>query len=140
MFFYVLDILVLDGEPTNELPYRRRRELVDERRGGDVVLAELQLGKQLAPADVLAVAAQHALKGVVTKADDSRYRPGERSREWIKTALRARADVRVGGWLPGEVLGLSAFCCSMFGGTGRDDAAREAFLPLVRRLARADGC
>ncbi|SFW11983.1 hypothetical protein SAMN04489730_0077 [Amycolatopsis australiensis] len=35
--------------------------------------------------------------------------------------------------------GLTAFCSMVFGGTGRDDAAREAFLPLARRLARADG-
>jgi hypothetical protein len=35
--------------------------------------------------------------------------------------------------------GLGAFCSTVFGGTGREGPAREAFLDLARRLARADG-
>jgi hypothetical protein len=35
--------------------------------------------------------------------------------------------------------GLTAFCCTVFGGTGRDDDARDGFLPVARHLVRADG-
>jgi bifunctional non-homologous end joining protein LigD len=40
------------------------------------------------------------LEGIVSKRLDSRYRPGERTHQWLKFAHRHRASYVVGGWRP----------------------------------------
>ena len=47
-------------------------------------------------------AAEHDLEGIVAKRLGSPYRPGVRSADWIKTALRHATHVVVGGWVPGS--------------------------------------
>ena len=98
---YVFDVLHLDGSETVSEPYLRRREL----------LAGLALHTPVidtpphfpgAGAEVLAVATERGLEGVVCKRDDSRYTPGRRSPAWIKTVIPHTADVVVCGWLPGQ--------------------------------------
>ena len=37
----------------------------------------------------------------MAKRRTSRYRPGARTRDWIKTVLRSRTDAVIGGWQPG---------------------------------------
>lgn len=56
----------------------------------------------IAPAALLDVAAEHQLEGIVSKRKDSLYRPGIRSPSWIKTPLRPRTEVIIGGWTPGS--------------------------------------
>lgn len=51
---------------------------------------------------LLAVAREHGLEGIVAKRLDSAYHPGRRSPDWIKTALRRTQEVVVGGWTPGS--------------------------------------
>src|SRR5215208_1787374 len=53
------------------------------------------------PAIVLAASAELGLEGIVCKHLDSRYTPGIRSRDWIKTPHRKRSEFIIGGWLPG---------------------------------------
>lgn len=47
---------------------------------------------------MLDTAASHALEGIVSKRLDSIYRPGTRSRMWLKTALRATTEAIIVGW------------------------------------------
>jgi bifunctional non-homologous end joining protein LigD len=48
-----------------------------------------------------AATAADGLEGVVAKRRTSPYRPGERSRDWIKLAHRRTTSVVIGGWQPG---------------------------------------
>jgi bifunctional non-homologous end joining protein LigD len=43
---------------------------------------------------------QQALEGIVSKRLTSRYRPGLRSKDWLKFAHRRRESYIVGGWRP----------------------------------------
>lgn len=43
---------------------------------------------------------QQGLEGIVSKRLTSRYRPGQRTREWLKFAHRRRESYVVGGWRP----------------------------------------
>jgi bifunctional non-homologous end joining protein LigD len=43
---------------------------------------------------------QQALEGIVSKRLTSRYRPGQRSKDWLKFAHRRRESYVVGGWRP----------------------------------------
>ncbi|OBA41678.1 hypothetical protein A5780_06515 [Nocardia sp. 852002-20019_SCH5090214] len=55
---------------------------------------------------MLDVAAEHCLESIVSKRLDSVWRPGQRPRSWIKTALRRSAGVVVAGRIFREELHL----------------------------------
>jgi len=99
--YYVFDILRLDDRSTLQLPYRQRRELLEELglAAGPMVLPPSFLDTD--GQAVLDTAAQYALHGVIAKRADSTYQPGRRSRSWVETALRHTQEVIIGGWVPG---------------------------------------
>lgn len=81
--FAVFDVLVEDGEPVFARPYVERRAilagLVDTGPAWCVVPAFDDDG-----GDVFDVCERLGLEGVVAKRLSSPYRPGERSRDWLK--------------------------------------------------------
>ena len=99
--YYVFDLLRLDDRSTLQLPYQRRRQLLEELdlTGGPVVLPPSFTNTD--GQAVLDTAAQYGLHGVIAKRAGSRYQPGRRSRSWVETALRRTQEVVVGGWVPG---------------------------------------
>ncbi|MBX9151839.1 ATP-dependent DNA ligase [Rhodococcus qingshengii] len=98
--YYVFDVLDIDGTSTTDLPYLERRE----------VLANLSLEHprikvpphwlNLDGPTMLEVARKHHLEGIVAKNISSIYQSGKRSRDWIKTPLRANCEAVVCGFLP----------------------------------------
>jgi bifunctional non-homologous end joining protein LigD len=42
------------------------------------------------------------LEGIIAKRVDSPYRPGTRTRDWVKVKVRRRQEFVVGGWAPGK--------------------------------------
>jgi len=102
--YYLFDLLDLDGHTLLPQSYQQRREL----------LAGLDLGSgsplirvppnytDVSGGQLLEVARQHGLEGVVGKRLRSRYEPGRRSPAWIKTALFRTQEVVVGGWTAGQ--------------------------------------
>lgn len=63
---------------------------------------------------MLDLAREHGLEGVVAKRVGSTYRPGRRAPTWIKTPLRNNSEAIVIGWstAPGPPVTVSAHCCS----------------------------
>ncbi len=100
--YYVFDVLDIDGTSTSDLPYLERRE----------ALANLSLEHpriKVPPhwlnvdgPTMLEVARKHHLEGIVAKNISSIYQSGKRSRDWIKTPLRANCEAVVCGFLPGS--------------------------------------
>jgi bifunctional non-homologous end joining protein LigD len=76
------DVLAFD-RPVVDQPYSKRRALLD---GLDFHGSAWCVAPQLhgSVADVLKVCAEHDVEGIVAKRVDSRYRPGERSSDWLK--------------------------------------------------------
>lgn len=99
--FLVFDVLHLDGSSTVELPYSRRRELLEGLglRGAHWLTPRAFPGQGAA---VLAASREQGLEGVVAKRLDSRYVPGRRSPHWVKVTGVLTQEVVVGGWRPGE--------------------------------------
>jgi bifunctional non-homologous end joining protein LigD len=98
--------------------------------------------------DVLAAAAEGRLEGVVAKRRDSRYRPGERSPDWVKIKLIKTQEVVIGGWTDGQGERADSFGALLVGvheagrlrcagkvGTGFDADARRELLAALRPLA-----
>jgi bifunctional non-homologous end joining protein LigD len=98
--YMVFDLLRLEGRDLTGEPLARRRELL---AGLDLTGSAWQVpGSYDDGAMLLDATAQQGLEGVVSKRVDSTYRPGERSRAWLKFAHRHRASYVVGGWRPQE--------------------------------------
>ena len=99
--YVIFDLLHLDGHRIRDLPYVKRRKLLEDlglhgprwrtprfRHGGG--------------ADLLEAAGRQGLEGIVAKRCDSPYRPGKRTGEWIKTRVWRRQEFAIGGYIPGE--------------------------------------
>lgn len=94
------DVMQIDGRDITKTPYGQRRELLDNLMVMDKspVLTMPRAMVGVAPADALKAAATHGMEGIVAKALDSPYRPGVRSRCWVKTPYRATAELIVAGY------------------------------------------
>ncbi|WP_245925372.1 ATP-dependent DNA ligase [Nocardia nova] len=99
---FVFDVLAIGDTDTTALPYVQRRDLLDELDLAGTLVRVPPYWTGIAPAQMLDAAADHGLEGIMAKRLDSIYRPGQRSRSWIKTPLRRSADVVVAGWILGS--------------------------------------
>jgi len=81
--FAAFDVLYLDGDTVTLLPYLERRAVLEglglTGPAWCMVLSVIGDGPEL-----MAACAQFGLEGLVAKRLDSIYRPGERSKQWVK--------------------------------------------------------
>jgi bifunctional non-homologous end joining protein LigD len=99
---YVFDLLHQASQSTVELPYTRRRQMLQDLGIDDEVATTPPWWADNAGGDLMQAAADLGLEGVVAKRLTSPYQPGIRSRFWIKTPLNKTIEVIIGGWAPGE--------------------------------------
>jgi bifunctional non-homologous end joining protein LigD len=102
--YFAFDLLRIDGESLLTLSYGQRRELLAELvrpTDGRIVVPPWYTRADIAPAQLLATAAEHGIEGVVAKRLDAPYLPGARSPLWTKRALTHTHEVIVGGWRTG---------------------------------------
>jgi len=99
--FIAFDLLYLDGRSTLSLPLSERKELLQEL----VVCNQLVEVSPHIVGDgsaLFAAAQAQNLEGIVAKKLACPYRPGKRSKEWLKIKTTYDADVVIGGWSRGE--------------------------------------
>src|SRR5690606_8185933 len=84
------------GEPWHE----RRARLERVMRGGGIDRERLQLGETDAEDGVrmLEHARETGWEGIIAKRIDAPYRPGVRSRDWLKGKVEHRQEFVIGGW------------------------------------------
>ena len=150
--YIVFDLLQLGDEPLLTVPYARRRELLADLPVTDprVAVPRHFTAADIDPNELLAVVEEQQLEGLVAKRLESRYLPGQRSRDWIKRPLIKTQEVLVGGWRQGRgnrsgrVGGLLLGAHDAQGrlryigdvGTGFSERALEELLDLLTPLAR----
>jgi bifunctional non-homologous end joining protein LigD len=100
--YLAFDLLCLDGTPLLDAPYSERRALLDGLGLDGRHWQTPPSFTDVTGADLLAVARQQGLEGVVAKRLTSRYEPGRRSPAWRKVKVRHRQEAVVGGWTRGE--------------------------------------
>jgi len=122
--FVLFDLLHLDGSDTIGLPYADRRKLLEQvvEAGPTWEIAPVHLGEGQ---DLLDVAEQQGLEGIVAKRLGSHYEPGKRTRQWIKVKVRREQELVVGGWLEGKE-GRSGRLGSLLVGYHEGDVLRYA--------------
>ncbi|MDX6607961.1 MAG: bifunctional non-ous end joining protein LigD [Solirubrobacterales bacterium] len=99
--YVIFDLLHLDGHRVRDLPYVKRRELL-EGLGLDGPRWRTPRFRLGGGADLLEAARRQGLEGIVAKRTDSPYRTGKRTREWVKTRVWRRQEFVIGGYIPGE--------------------------------------
>ncbi len=93
----VFDLLAEGGEVWMERPWTERRARLEQRIGaaGRVRASEVVPG----PGETAVERARKAgWEGVIAKHTGAAYRPGARSREWLKLKVEFRQEFVVGGW------------------------------------------
>jgi bifunctional non-homologous end joining protein LigD len=144
--YIAFDLLYLDGRSLLSTPVEERKALLQEL----VVTSDLV---QVSPAvqaegkAVFEAARAQNLEGMVAKKLGSPYRPGKRSKEWLKIKTLIDADVVIGGWTRGEGGRSSTIGALLVGaydkgelryvgsvGTGFSDSSLAELLSAVREV------
>ena len=144
---YVFDVLSVGGTDTIALAYEDRRRLLGElvEPGDNWMVPAHSVGDGEA---LLAVAEEQGLEGVVAKRLGSTYRPGTRTKDWIKVKVRREIDVVIGGFTAGAGGRASTFGSLLVGrregdelhfaggvGTGFDQTTLASLSARLRALA-----
>jgi bifunctional non-homologous end joining protein LigD len=140
--YLVGDLLHLDGRDATPLPYRQRRELLNDLlpEGDNWHLSPVITGGEAA----LTASRDLGLRGVIAKRRDSPYRPGHRSEDWRAIDNRPVQQVHIGGWLPDEtadlpgalLVGIETDDGLAYAGTVRTGLTAAAKAELAERLPR----
>lgn len=153
MRFYAFDLLGVNDRDVTDYAYARRRDVLEElaaTAAGLLVLPRFA-SRTVPAADLLGIAAENGVEGIVSKRVDSPYRAGVRSSDWIKTCHRLRSEFLIGGWLPGQGANREAISALLVGahdsqgrlrfcgavGSGLSTAHRRTLLRILEPLARA---
>lgn len=99
--FIVFDLLYIDGADLTDHPLEERRRILED----SIVPSERIQVSPIVEGDGVALfqaAGQQGLEGIMAKRLSSRYRPGARSRDWLKVKITFDADVIIVGWTEGE--------------------------------------
>ena len=147
LVYYVFDILWLEGHDLMGLPLTRRKEILRKIlpplnyiKYGDYIEEQ---GKAL-----FQQASDRRLEGVVGKKADSPYRPGIRSRDWLKVRVSLRQEMVIGGWTEPRggrqyfgalVLGVfdgDELVYTGHAGTGLDEKGLAYFMSKMKPLER----
>lgn len=149
--YIAFDLLYLDGRQLIGEKIEHRKELLEK-----LVVPNqyIQVSTIVAESGVaLAEAAEKSgLEGIVAKKLGSTYRPGKRSREWLKIKVVHDVDVVIGGWSKGEGSRATSFGALLVGayaddglhflgavGTGFSQQTLDELMPKLKEL-ETDKC
>ena len=99
--FIVFDLLRLDQTSLLDLPYRNRRAVLHDFLS-DGPVWKVPPSVEGGATQLMALAEDRGLEGIVVKRLDSTYKPGARSHDWRKVKIQLRQEFVVGGWLAGQ--------------------------------------
>ncbi len=102
LYYYVFDLLQLDGKILTRLPLMSRKELLRQVCGaaGDPIRYSGELDGD--PTTLLREVKRHGLEGLIGKQANSVYEPGRRSGAWVKVKCVDEQEFVIGGYTPPE--------------------------------------
>ncbi|MEP6927012.1 MAG: DNA ligase D [Ginsengibacter sp.] len=101
LIFYMFDVLWLDGRDLTQLPLSERKEIL---KNIAPAIDNIRLSESFdaGATEFFEVAKKINLEGIIAKKADSKYFPGERSKEWLKIKTGKRQEVVIGGYTNNE--------------------------------------
>ena len=100
VMYVVFDVIAVGEKDVRDLPIEQRKELLEELVPAGPHLRvhpTFDTGRPL-----MDLCREHRLEGVVAKRRGSKYRAGERTKDWIKVKCSLDADFVVIGWTDGD--------------------------------------
>jgi bifunctional non-homologous end joining protein LigD len=148
LVFYAFDLLELDGEPRIDQPLTERKK--ELRTLLDARVKTVAYSEDFDDGDALfAVAQQQGLEGIISKRETSAYKPGRRTRDWLKIKTENNEEFIVTGYTRGGGRRADTFGALVLGvnegselryvgnvGTGFNDAEIRKLLKLLKPLHR----
>ncbi len=148
----VFDLLHLNGRSLQALPYDQRRVLLEQLGLSGPRWGITPSFTDTPGSDVLSSAVGLGMEGVVAKRRASIYRPGTRTRDWVKVKSQMVQEVVIGGWTAGKGERQATFGALLLGlpasggshrldyvgkvGTGFSEQARRDLLATLGQLVR----
>jgi bifunctional non-homologous end joining protein LigD len=145
LFYYVFDILWLNGYDLKALPLTRRREILKDILPNENII-RLSENFETSAIEFLATAAKMGMEGIMAKKEDSVYIEGDRTREWLKIKSNKRHEVVIGGFTKNEGTAktFSALLVGVFDngrldymgkiGTGFNDKMQKEMMAKMKKL------
>jgi bifunctional non-homologous end joining protein LigD len=131
--FYAFDLLVYRRRSMLGVELSKRRQLL----AGLIpqVSESIQLSEsfEVAPAELLRVAKELGLEGIVAKNKRSRYEPGKRSGAWIKYKINKGQEFVIGGYTQGNPFDAVVVGYYRDGKLVFASKVRNGFVPRLRR-------
>jgi DNA ligase D-like protein (predicted ligase) len=103
LLLYVFDVLIYRGRSLLNVPLSARRETLSEIFKG-MKAAPIALSESLYASadDLVRVAKEFGVEGIVAKRKDSLYEPGKRTGAWLKYRVNRGQEFVIGGYTPGN--------------------------------------
>lgn len=97
IYYYVFDILWLNGKDLMQLPLSARRNILKQviPESNTIRLSE---NFEVSGIQFFETAKRIGLEGIIAKKADSIYIPGNRSKEWLKIKANKRQEMVIGGY------------------------------------------
>jgi bifunctional non-homologous end joining protein LigD len=147
--FFAFDLLYLEGRSLLHLSYDERRAKLESLKLEGETFATPPSITNAPGAQVLKIAEERGLEGVVAKRRRATYSPGLRNGDWVKVKNFKAQEVVIGGWTQGKGERAGSLGALLLGiptkdglayvgkvGTGFSAAARKELLERLTPLAR----
>jgi bifunctional non-homologous end joining protein LigD len=147
--FLAFDILYLEGHALMSDTYDQRREALESLDLKGDTFATSPSISDVKGNEILEVAKERGLEGVVVKRRSSKYLQGQRNGDWVKVKYFKTQEVVIGGWTAGKgerkgslgalligIPGEGGLVYSGKVGTGFTQASRRDLLTLLEPLTR----
>jgi bifunctional non-homologous end joining protein LigD len=101
LVYYLFDILWYDGYSLMNVPLAGRRKILQQiiPSGTAIRLSE---NFDVSGSELLTIARNMGLEGILAKKQDSTYQPGQRTRDWLKIKTIKQQEVIIGGYTRNE--------------------------------------
>jgi bifunctional non-homologous end joining protein LigD len=131
--FYAFDLLVYQGKSLAGIELSKRRNLLAQalRPLGESI--QLSESFEVEPGELIRVAKELGLEGIVAKNKKSRYEPGKRSGAWIKYKVNRGQEFVIGGYTQGNPFDAVIVGYYEDGKLIFASKVRNGFVPRVRR-------
>lgn len=96
----VADLLFFDGHDTTGLPYRERRALLEGLGLASAPVWTTALFPATELDSIMRIAAAEGIDAFHARHLGARYRPGGRSKFWLRVPVQRTRQVVIGGWTP----------------------------------------
>lgn len=97
LYYYIFDILWLNGRDLTGLPLHERKKILDTQVPEHGIIKKSQVFKH-SGIDFFEAAKKMGLEGIIAKKVDSLYQQGQRTDDWLKIKASKRQEMVIGGY------------------------------------------